>query len=71
MLGDVFGELALLYNTVRAANVIAKEDCVLWKLDRNSFTHIVADAAQKKRTRYEGFLAKVKFFVEKSESETP
>lgn len=57
--GDVFGELALLYNTVRAANVIAKSDCLLWKLDRNSFTHIVKDAAQKKRERYEGFLSKV------------
>jgi cAMP-dependent protein kinase regulator len=57
--GDVFGELALLYNTVRAANVEAKADCLLWKLDRSSFTHIVKDAAQKKRERYEGFLSSV------------
>jgi len=57
--GDVFGELALLYNTVRAANVVAKVDCMLWKLDRNSFTHIVKNAAQKKRERYEGFLSNV------------
>lgn len=57
--GDVFGELALLYNTTRAANVDAKGECLLWKLDRNSFTHIVKDAAQKKRERYEGFLSNV------------
>ncbi|CAD7964830.1 unnamed protein product [Amoebophrya sp. A120] len=57
--GDVFGELAVLYNTVRAANVDAKTDCVLWKLDRKSFNAIVKESAQKKRERYEGFLAKV------------
>ncbi|CAD7960814.1 unnamed protein product, partial [Amoebophrya sp. A25] len=57
--GDVFGELAVLYNTARAANVDAKTDCVLWKLDRRSFNEIVKESAQKKRERYEGFLAKV------------
>lgn len=57
--GDVFGELALLYNCPRAASVEASEACVLWKLDRDTFNHIVKDAAQKKRQRYEIFLAKV------------
>ncbi|CAD7929900.1 unnamed protein product [Amoebophrya sp. A25] len=57
--GDVFGELAVLYNTARAANVDAKTDCVLWKLGRRSFNEIVKESAQKKRERYEGFLAKV------------
>jgi len=51
--------LAVLYNTVRAANVDAKTDCVLWKLDRRSFNEIVKESAQKKRERYEGFLANV------------
>ena len=32
---------------------------MLWKLDRESFNAIVKDAAQKKRERYEGFLARV------------
>eukprot|EP00746_Dinoflagellata_sp_MGD_P166233 gnl/MRDRNA2_/MRDRNA2_95986_c0_seq1.p1 gnl/MRDRNA2_/MRDRNA2_95986_c0~~gnl/MRDRNA2_/MRDRNA2_95986_c0_seq1.p1 ORF type:complete len:390 (-),score=140.98 gnl/MRDRNA2_/MRDRNA2_95986_c0_seq1:144-1313(-) len=58
--GDAFGELALLYNCPRAASVQSKDDCVLWQLDRGSFNHIVKDAAQKKRERYEGFLSKVK-----------
>jgi cAMP-dependent protein kinase regulator len=57
--GDVFGELALLYNCPRAANVDASEACVLWQLDRDTFNAIVKAAAQKKRNRYESFLAGV------------
>jgi cAMP-dependent protein kinase regulator len=57
--GDVFGELALLYNCPRAASVKAKEKCVMWKLDRDTFNNIVKEAAQKKRQRYDTFLAKV------------
>merc|ERR1719230_1602365 len=57
--GDVFGELALLYNCPRAASVEAKEKCVLWQLDRDTFNNIVKEAAQKKRARYDTFLAKV------------
>jgi len=57
--GDVFGELALLYNCPRAASVVAKGDCVCWKLDRESFNHIVKDAAAKRREKYDAFLKKV------------
>lgn len=57
--GDVFGELALLYNCPRAANVDAVEACVLWQLDRDTFNNIVKEAAQKKRQRYDNFLSKV------------
>merc|ERR1719159_1685018 len=57
--GDVFGELALLYNCPRAASVDAREACVLWQLDRDTFNNIVKEAAQKKRERYDAFLQKV------------
>jgi len=57
--GDVFGELALLYNCPRAANVIAKNQCVCWQLDRDTFNSIVQDAALKRRERYDKFLQSV------------
>merc|ERR1740138_922809 len=57
--GDVFGELALLYNCPRAASVEARDKCVLWQLDRDTFNNIVKEAAQKKRERYNTFLGKV------------
>ena len=54
--GDAFGELALLYNAPRAATITANDDCLLWKLDRETFNHIVKDAASRKREKYEKFL---------------
>jgi len=57
--GDVFGELALLYNCPRAANVIAKNHCVCWQLDRDTFNNIVKEAAVKRRERYDKFLQSV------------
>jgi cAMP-dependent protein kinase regulator len=60
--GMVFGELALLYNAPRAATIESKEDCIIWKLDRNTFNHIVKDAAMDKREKYEEFLEKVPLF---------
>jgi cAMP-dependent protein kinase regulator len=57
--GDAFGELALLYNAPRAASVQAKDRSVCWKLDRETFNHIVKDAAQKKRDRYMDFFKQV------------
>ena len=55
--GEAFGELSLLYNAPRAATITASEPCVLWKLDRETFNHIVKDAAIRKREKYEIFLS--------------
>lgn len=57
--GDAFGELALLYNAPRAATIKALKDVDLWVLDRSTFNHIVKDASERKRQKYEGFLSSV------------
>jgi cAMP-dependent protein kinase regulator len=54
--GESFGELALLYNAPRAATIKAKTEYKVLRLDRDTFSHIVKDAAQKKREKYDNFL---------------
>lgn len=57
--GDTFGELALLYNAPRAASIKAETLSKLWVLDRGTFSHIVKDAAMRKRERYDNLLKRV------------
>jgi cAMP-dependent protein kinase regulator len=57
--GDSFGELALLYNTPRAATIKALSNCILWSLDRLTFNHIIEDSEKRKREKYEKFLLSV------------
>lgn len=40
-IGGVFGELSLLYNTPRAANIVALTDSILFSLSRIVFNGIV------------------------------
>lgn len=58
--GELFGELALLYNAPRAATIKSKENSTLFSLDRQTFNSIVRDVAAKKREVYEESLKKVK-----------
>jgi len=51
-----FGELALMYNCPRSASVIAKEDGVVWVLDRYTFRRILFKTTEKKRSHYEQLL---------------
>ena len=57
--GEGFVELALLYNAPRAATITSCGDSVCWRLDRDTFNHIVKDSAQKKREMYDTFLKTV------------
>lgn len=67
--GGSFGELALMYNTPRAASVVATSDSVLWAVDRLTFRRIIVHYAYKKRKSYEGFLKSVPLFAELSDEE--
>ncbi|XP_056292685.1 protein kinase, cAMP-dependent, regulatory, type II, alpha, B [Pseudoliparis swirei] len=51
-----FGELALMYNTPRAASIIATQDGALWGLDRATFHRMIVRNNVKKRRTYEAFI---------------
>lgn len=57
--GSTFGELALMYNSPRAATVLAVTPCVLWALDRSTFRKILLGGSFKKRVLYDDFLKSV------------
>ncbi|XP_053173815.1 protein kinase, cAMP-dependent, regulatory, type II, alpha A [Scomber japonicus] len=54
-----FGELALMYNTPRAATISATQDGALWGLDRATFRRLIVKANAKKRRMYEAFIESV------------
>jgi len=56
---DIFGELALIYNQPRVADVKAKTKLKLWALDRYSYRHILMENTIRKRNLYNEFLKKV------------
>ncbi|XP_073688144.1 cAMP-dependent protein kinase type II-beta regulatory subunit [Garra rufa] len=51
-----FGELALMYNTPRAATIVATSPGALWCLDRLTFRRIILKNNAKKRKMYEAFI---------------
>jgi len=57
--GDYFGELALLRNEPRAANVLAKTDLALLSLDREAFVRVLGplnDLLRRNAKKYEKYL---------------
>mmetsp|Transcript_46022 Transcript_46022/g.85859 ORF Transcript_46022/g.85859 Transcript_46022/m.85859 type:complete len:321 (+) Transcript_46022:53-1015(+) len=62
--GDLFGELALLYNCPRAASVqCSEQQSVLWELDRATFNNIVMEGVQRKRNQCLSVLSSVPLFA--------
>ncbi|XP_023694886.1 cAMP-dependent protein kinase type II-beta regulatory subunit [Paramormyrops kingsleyae] len=51
-----FGELALMYNTGRAATIVATSAGALWCLDRLTFRRIIVKNNAKRRKTYEAFI---------------
>ncbi|XP_017580642.1 cGMP-dependent protein kinase 1 [Pygocentrus nattereri] len=54
--GDVFGELAILYNCKRTASVEAVTAVRLWCIDRQTYRSIMTSKSKKKREQLMGFL---------------
>lgn len=59
-----FGELALMYNTVRAASIISRTPGKLWVLDRQTFRKTIIKSTHEKLKQYEEFLKNVPLFKE-------
>lgn len=57
--GASFGELALMYNSPRAATVVATSNVTCWALDRSTFRHIILEGTFNRRLMYEDFLKDV------------
>ncbi|XP_003512220.2 cAMP-dependent protein kinase type II-alpha regulatory subunit isoform X1 [Cricetulus griseus] len=57
-----FGELALMYNTPRAATIVATSEGALWGLDRLTFRRIIVKNNAKKRKMFESFIESVPLF---------
>ncbi|XP_065315217.1 cAMP-dependent protein kinase type II-beta regulatory subunit-like [Gordionus sp. m RMFG-2023] len=64
-----FGELALLYNQPRSADIICTSDGNLWALDRITFRRIVLKSAYMKRKMFDKFIQNVKLFANLTEFE--
>ncbi|XP_043944474.1 cAMP-dependent protein kinase type II-beta regulatory subunit [Protopterus annectens] len=64
-----FGELALMYNTPRAATIIATSPGALWGLDRATFRRIIVKNNAKKRRMYEAFIESLPFLKSLEPSE--
>jgi len=57
--GESFGELALMYNSPRAATVVATEDSRIWAVTRASFRKILIKVTKEKLTEFQDFLENV------------
>lgn len=65
--GGAFGELALLYNSPRAATVMAATSAKLWALDRVTFRHIIAHSSAQQQRECRAALRRTILFDDLSE----
>lgn len=62
--GASFGELALLYDSPRAATCVADTDCKLWKVDQHTFRYMLAKQQANQNMEINEILLKVPFLSE-------
>lgn len=67
--GEIFGELALLYNAPRAATISCKTSSVCWALDRSTFTHVLRVSNKNRQEKFEKFLQNVDLLKEMDQNE--
>ena len=67
--GDLFGELALLYNAPRSASIICIKPCKFWALDRKSFRRAIELISFQNYEINRQYIDKVSFFENFSESQ--
>mmetsp|Transcript_22269 Transcript_22269/g.44181 ORF Transcript_22269/g.44181 Transcript_22269/m.44181 type:complete len:750 (-) Transcript_22269:1338-3587(-) len=67
--GTCFGELALMYNSPRAATVRASQDAEVWVVDRFTFKRVITDLSSKAMETYISFLNQVELLAPLSQSE--
>jgi len=60
--GGCFGELALLYNSPRAATIVATTDSKAWEVSRNVFRNTVAQTSREKSDANIEFMKQVDLF---------
>ena len=63
--GQSFGELALMYNTPRAASIKTIGECTLWEIDRASYRGILVYFKYLRNKQYMEFLRNVEIMEKK------
>jgi hypothetical protein len=63
--GSGFGELALMYNTPRAASIKTTSECIVWEIDRQSYRGILVYYKYLRNKQYMEFLRNVEIMEKK------
>jgi CRP-like cAMP-binding protein len=69
--GSGFGELALMYNTPRAATIVARTPVILWKIERSEYRLVLASHAKQRSDEYKALLAEVELINSEGTKKRP